>query len=289
MDWARHPDDWPLAQYSRFVLSKPHKWHVQEMGRGPLLLLIHGAGGATQSWRHLMPILAHRYRVVAMDLPGQGFTKLGAQQRCGLSAMAEDIADLCTAEDWQPAAIIGHSAGAAIALQMTLGKNPAPLVIGINAALGNFKGLAGILFPLMAKAMAMTPWVAQLFTASASRPQSVTRLIEGTGSHLPTDDLRWYRALVGDRTHVDATLSMMSQWDLNPLLRALPKHPAKVLLITGDHDKAVPPATSADVARNMPQAQTQTLPGLGHLAHEENAEAVADLISVFLEENWHPN
>lgn len=282
MDWSRHSGDWPMSAQSRFVLCKPHKWHVQELGRGPTVLLVHGAGGATQSWRHLMPILAETFHVIAVDLPGQGFTRLGARQRCGLEPMAEDLARLCAAEGWQPRAIIGHSAGAAIALQMALTLNPVPRVVGINAALGNFRGLAGVVFPLMAKALAMTPWVAQLFTASAARPQSVTRLIEGTGSRLPDTDLRWYRALVSDRAHVDSTLSMMAQWDLGPLLRALPRHPAKTLLITGDADKAVPPEVSAEAASRMPDARVVSLAGLGHLAHEEDAPATAAPILAFL-------
>lgn len=284
MEWDRHRADWPLAAHSRFVLCKPHKWHVQEMGKGPTLLLIHGAGGATQSWRHLMPILAKTHRVIAVDLPGQGFTRMGARQRCSLPAMAEDLTSLCTAEGWEPEAIIGHSAGAAIALQMTQTGTSVPRVIGLNAALGHFKGLAGIVFPLMAKALALTPWVAQLFTASASRPHSVTRLIEGTGSRLPKEDLRWYRTLVSDRTHVDSTLAMMAQWDLDPLLRALPRHPAKTLLIAGDRDTAVPPGTSAEAARKMPHATVMTLAGLGHLAHEEDAQAVAAPVISFLNE-----
>ena len=139
------------------------------MGEGPLLLLVHGAGGATQSWRHLLPLLATSYRVVAMDLPGQGFTKSGAQQRMGLVTMAQDLSGLCLDQGWEPKAIIGHSAGGAIALEMARHMHPAPPVIGINAALGNFKGLAGLVFPLMAKALAMTPWVARMFTASTAQ------------------------------------------------------------------------------------------------------------------------
>lgn len=283
LDWARDGKDWPHAAHSRFVLCKPHRWHIQEMGAGPVVLLIHGAGGATQSWRHLMPLLATRYRVIALDLPGQGFTKIGAQQRAGLTPMAQDIAKLCQTEGWHPAALIGHSAGAAIALELSEQFFETPPVIGINAALGNFKGLAGLLFPAMAKALAMTPWVARVFTASASRPQSVTRLIEGTGSRLSEDEQRWYRALVSDRGHVDATLAMMAQWDLNPLLRSLPHHDGAVLLITGDHDKSVPPSTSEDVARKMKSAEVVSLQGLGHLAHEENAPAVAKPVLDFLD------
>ncbi len=271
-----------MAETSRFVLSTPHKWHVQESGNGPLLLLLHGAGGGTQSWRHLIPVLNRRFRTIAVDLPGQGFTKLGAQQRCGLDEMSADIVALCAQEGWQPDALVGHSAGAAIALRMAEEMSPAPPVIGINAALGNFKGPAALLFPVMAKVLAATPWVAHLFTASTARKGSVERLLAGTGSSLPPEDIAYYKALVSDRDHVDAALAMMAQWRLDPLLSRLGRHPSRTLLIAGSGDKTVPPQTSQDVAAQMPEASYSELPGLGHLAHEEDAGAVAALIEAFM-------
>ena len=271
-----------MAQFSRFMLCKPHKWHVQEMGSGPLVLLIHGAGGSTQSWRHLMPALAEHARVVAVDLPGQGFTKSGAKRRHGLLPMAQDLHALCAQEGWKPAALIGHSAGSAIALEMATGWDVAPPVVGINAALSPFKGLAGVAFPIIAKTLSVLPGVAQLFSASSAREGSVTRLIQGTGSKLSHDELRWYRALISDRGHVDATLSMMAQWELDPLLKRLPDHPSDVLLIAGENDKMVPPETSRDAAAHLGKAAALVLPELGHLAHEENAALILAPILNFL-------
>jgi magnesium chelatase accessory protein len=286
MDWTRHKEGWPHADTSRFVLCKPHKWHVQEAGEGPLLLLLHGAGGSTQSFRHLIPLLTKTHRVVAIDLPGQGFTRLGAQARCGLESMAEDVAALCAQEKWSPVAIIGHSAGAAVAFDLAQRlASPTPLIIGINAALSHFKGVAGVLFPLMAKALAVMPGVTALFTASNSNPRSVQRLIEGTGSKLSADDLRHYGALVSDRGHVNATLQMMAQWDLEPLLEALPTRTVKGLLIAATNDRAVPAGTSKDMAECVDGLEYVELQGLGHLAHEEAPEEMAQVILSYLTKN----
>jgi magnesium chelatase accessory protein len=71
---------------------------------------------------------------------------------------------------------------------------------------------------------------------------------------------------------------MMAQWQLDPLLKRLPNHPSRTLLITGDKDRAVPPATSDQTAARMPNCTTTMLQGLGHLAHEEDAQSVAALI-----------
>lgn len=281
MQWPKDAAQWPLAQHSRIIPSPPHRWHMQEAGSGPTLLLLHGAGGATQSWRNLFPVLLQDHRVISIDLPGQGMTQAGSQSRFGLRAMAQDIATLCTAEGIKPTAIIGHSAGAAIGLQMALDGFETPHIIGINAALGEFKGVAGLLFPAMAKLLSMTPGAASLFASTATH-SSVRKLLDGTGSNIDETGLDLYLKLVSDRKHVDGTLSMMAQWDLKPLLRALPSIDAPVTLIVGAKDKTVPPSVSKDAAQKLPNAQIITLDGLGHLAHEEDAQKIGATIKAAL-------
>ncbi len=278
MRWPDDAKNWPLTEYSRRVLHRPHRWHIQEHGEGPLILLIHGAGGATQSFRGLFPILAQTHHVVAVDLPGQGFSQLGAQQRCGLDHMSEDLLALCRNQGWAPDIVVGHSAGAAIALRMwELGMRPKKGIVGINAALGNFKGVAGWLFPMMAKALAATPFSAGVFASTTTR-SGVRNLVKGTGSTLDQDGLELYYRLATDRGHVDATLSMMAQWSLDGLLARLGQIDVPVHLVTGLEDKAVPPKVSRDAARVLPQGTLTELPGLGHLAHEEDPATLAKLI-----------
>lgn len=212
---------------------------------------------------------------MAIDLPGQGFTQCGARHRCGLDAMAEDILALCLAQDLNPYAIIGHSAGAAIALRLSEMMPDTPRIVGINAALDTFQGVAGVLFPVLAKAIAALPMAASLFSATMSKDASVARIINGTGSTLTPEDLTLYRRLVASSTHVNATLNMMAQWKLEPLIERLPKIKAETVLVVGDRDTAVPHMTSIKAAGTLPNAVAVVLKGLGHLAHEQDAATVA--------------
>ncbi|MBW4708304.1 alpha/beta fold hydrolase [Roseobacter sp. YSTF-M11] len=281
------PDDWPNAGFSRQVFSAPHRWHVQETGAGETLLLIHGAGGSTQSFRALFSHLAHTHHVVAIDLPGQGFTQLGARHRCGLEAMAEDIGHLCAQQGWQPVALVGHSAGGAIALKLAQSllspRGQPPAVIGINPALDTFDGIAGVLFPAIAKMLAAIPFSARIFSAASSTPSRIQALISGTGSKLESDGLALYRMLVADRDHVDATLLMMAQWSLDHLTEELPSLSARTLFITGDQDGAVPPKVSHAAAGRMQNATVVDMAGYGHLVHEEAPGEVARNILHFLD------
>jgi len=217
MTAALPPPGWPLADWSEIVTCRPHRWHIQQAGAGPALLFVHGAAGATHSWRDILPDLARDHTVIALDLPGQGFTRMGTRARCGLAAMAGDIAALARARGWRIDTVIGHSAGAAIALQLAGDLDPAPRrIVGINAALEHFTGTAGWLFPAMAKAMAANPLTAPLLSASATR-RMVERLIGATGGEIDQRGIDCYLHLFRMRAHVDATLAMMAQWSLAPL------------------------------------------------------------------------
>ncbi len=275
------PADWPFVKASRHVACKPHLWHVQDIGSGPTVLMIHGAGGATHSFRHLIPLLSTHYRIIALDLPGQGFTVLGARQRCGLDPMAEDVARLIRQEGWQPVAIIGHSAGAAIALRLAE-LMPVKAVISLNGALGEFEGIAGWTFPILARTLALAPFVPTLFSKLAGTPAQVHQLITSTGSHLDAAGEALYLRLLQMPSHVSATLSMMAQWNLAGLLRRLTQQHIPCLLITASNDRAVPPDVSQRAAKMMPYAQVIDIPGLGHLVHEEAADLVAGPIRAFL-------
>jgi len=135
---------------------------------------------------------------------------------------------------------------------------------------------------VMAKVLSATPFTADLFAATASSPQSVARLIGNTGSTLPPSDLTFYQRLVKDRSHVDGTLAMMAQWELEPLLANLPKLQMPTLLLAAENDRAVPPETSRKAAAQMPNASFELVPKLGHLMHEEDPDLICARIKAFL-------
>ncbi len=289
---GRLPPGWPNAEASRFLRVVPHEWHVQVMGEGSPLLLLHGAGGSSHSWRDLMPLLARRWQVIAPDLPGQGFTRAGGLNRRGLDATAEDLARLCAMQGWRPAALIGHSAGAAVALRLAeilhAGGRDWPHVVGINAALGKFEGLAGWLFPLMARMLALNPLAPLIVARGASSPERVRALIGSTGSTLDERGLALYAQLVGNRAHVAGTLQMMAAWRLDGLLSRLPQIAAPCLLLAAANDRTVPPAVAARAAAALPDARLVAVEGLGHLAHEEAPERIAAMIEAFLARSGTP-
>ncbi|KQO96400.1 alpha/beta hydrolase [Methylobacterium sp. Leaf92] len=279
-DWERDGRDWPHRAASRFVEAAGLRWHVQEFGEpdAPGLLLLHGTGAATHSWRGLAPLLAERFRVVAPDLPGHGFTDPLPPRRLSLPGMAEAVGDLVTALGLTPRLAIGHSAGAAVLARMCLDRRIDPdLLVALNGALTPFPGVASFLFPGIARMLFLNPVTPKVFAWSADRA-AVRRLIDGTGSRLDPQGLDLYRRLFTRPGHVAGALGMMANWDLPSLARDLPRLEIRTLLIVGGDDKAIKPDDSFALRERLRSARVELLRGLGHLAHEEAPERVAEII-----------
>lgn len=282
MNWDRDLQGWPLSHFSRRVRCRPHDWHVQETGEGSTVLLLHGAGASTHSWRDLIPRLAETHHVVALDLPGHGFTRVGNRMRMGLERTAEDISALCAAEAWQPKAIIGHSAGAAVAIHLSTLLTPSPKVVALNAALNRFDGVAGWLFPAFAKMLALNPFTSLAFTLGGNSGRRAKAIIDSTGSRLSEDGYGYYARLLSSPSHVDGTLQMMARWNTDALYDRLPEIQSETLLLTGAKDGAVPPRVSDSAAARLPNATYVSMPELGHLAHEEEPDRILEQITTWI-------
>ncbi len=121
-DWSREGADWPHRAASRFVAAAGLTWHLQEFGAAdaPVLLLLHGTGAASHSFRDLAPRLAGTHRVLVPDLPGHGFSDPLPAGRLSLPGMAAALAELLRVLGLSPRRVAGHSAGAAILVRMCL-------------------------------------------------------------------------------------------------------------------------------------------------------------------------
>lgn len=277
--WPRDGRDWPNREASRFITVGDMRWHVQVMGDGPVLLLLHGTAASTHSWRDLMPLLAQQFTVVAPDLPGHGFTAMPPAHRLTLSGMARAVAGLTEALAMKPELVAGHSAGAAILLRMVLDGAIAPrAVIGLNAALMPLGEQHAAFFTRTARLLVGLPFVPRLFAWQASRQSVAERLLRDTGSSIDARGIELYARLFRHSSHIGAALRMMANWDLQPLLRDLPRLATPLVLLTGNNDRAIPPAQARRVQRLLPATRIISLPGLGHLAHEERPALVAEAI-----------
>ncbi len=282
--WDEMRNEWPNAEASRFVLAGGIRFHVQEAGSGPGLLLLHGTGAATHSWRDVLPLAARHFRVIAPDLPGHGFTARLAD--LSLPGIARALASLVDTLGAAPDLIVGHSAGAALAVRLALDSDAPPRAIaGVGSALQPFPGMAGALFPAMAKLLFANPFVPALFSMRTLVPGETERfLARATGSRIDRRGVALYERLFRSPTHVGGALGMMAAWDVAPLEGEMPRLAMPFLLLHGANDKTVPPSVSETVARRVATARVEILPGLGHLLHEERPDSFVDRLVMLARE-----
>lgn len=279
LDWTRDGADWPNRHASQFVRAGDLTWHVQIAGKGPVLLLLHGTGASTHSWRDLLPLLARDYRVIAPDLPGHGFTEAPDPDQLSLPGMARRLAALVAELGENPVDAVGHSAGCALLIRMALDGSIHPYsIIGLNAALRPFGGGAGRAFSSLARFFALNPLVPRFFAWQANDPGAVRRLMEGTGSRIDERGLALYQRLFLSRAHLHSTIAMMANWDLVPLNEDLGRLNASLHLIVALGDKAISPEDARLLKHQHPVIRLHWLKQGGHLVHEEHPLEVAALI-----------
>lgn len=292
-DWVSDGEDWPNHASSSFVRAGGYDWHVQEMGPDaagtPVCLLIHGTGAATHSWRSLMPLLAKHYRVIAMDLPGHGFTRSGASGDVTLNGMAKSLALLLTERQCAPDLIVGHSAGVAIAAQLLLDTGWKAPLVGFAPALMPFPGLAARIFPSLAKMLFTNPFVSIIFSRMAQAPgQTAKFLARSTGSRIDAEGAKYYTRLFSKSGHCDGAIRMMANWRLEALGARMNEITSPVLLVYPSKDAAIPKSAVTDAARLIPNGEILDMQGFGHLAHEENPEQAKEIVTAFAKAKLKP-
>ncbi len=282
MNWAKEGPTWPNHEASRFVNVNGTEWHIQQMGIGPQILLLHGSGATTHSFSKVMRILSEDFTVIAVDLPGHGFTGSLVQANPSLNNVSNAIGAVLKSVEIEPVLVVGHSAGAAIGVNMTVAEIVRPrALVAINGAFYPFQGFAGQIFPAAAKLLFLNPFAPSLFAFGAGSRRRVINLIRSTGSRLDEEELDYYQRALMSSDHVAGTLSMMANWDLTNMEAQLRSLDIPVLQIIGGSDGTIDPDLAKRTAKNLKHGKLIVFDGFGHLVHEEIPKLVAEAIRDF--------
>jgi len=251
---------------------------VLEGGEGPPLVLIHGRGSAATTWFPLLPALAERHRVLAVDLPGfgesDGHRFAGGGVEAAISYFVEPLEAWLAAEALDAPAIMGHSLGGLAALELSLRRR-----VAVRALVLITPGGVGPEISLLARVF---------FHAGPERVARVvgrerfTRLMGEPGSR--GAELAYeLHAVAGGRPHAAAAFL-----PLVPLTGAAPHRRARLreiavpaLVIGGDRDDIFPAPLAIAAAAAMPRGEVVVLPQ-GHSPHIDDPARVVGLVERFL-------
>tara|TARA_B100000674_G_C37796500_1_gene894292 strand:- start:105 stop:995 length:891 start_codon:yes stop_codon:yes gene_type:complete len=286
-----HADEWlPNNKMSYFLETEHHIWHLQANCRienletKKTILFIHGLGSSVITWRDILPIYSD-YNIIALDLPGHGLTRLKSSFRSSISTISDDIKKVLLSQKINPHGIVGHSSGAAIALNLAfLLGDSVSFVVSINGSFENFDGLAGVFFPIFAKLLASTPLFGKIFSQINKSNTQVKKLLEITGSTLDKKGIDLYSKLIANPDHVSGTISMMAQWNHEELLPKIKNLSMNCLFISGENDRIVHPDVSFRMYNKMKKSKFIKIEHLGHLMHEENPKLIYEQIINFIKE-----
>lgn len=284
------PPDWPHREASHFVNIGPLRWHFQfhsaHKSASLTLVLLHGTGSSTHSWADLIAPLTEFACVLAIDLPGHGFTTGASTQSLTLPRMAEDFDKLLRTLGLEgDVAMVGHSAGAPLAVQWALahGQDPKSTIrlkhiIGLNPSLVPPPPLyTTLLGPMVAPIATSSPMTGMLAFIAANTGM-VNQLLDSTESKIPEAHRKNYRYLFSQSNHVQGAMGFMAGADLPSILARASSLSVSMSFLIGTQDSWVREAPLKEVIQtSFPKARVITWPG-GHLLHEERPQDVAKLI-----------
>ncbi len=227
--------------------------HYLEAGQGPVLVLVHGLGSSSEVWRDSMRLLARRYRVVALDLPGYGKSdKPRADYSIEYHAAA--LNDFIDALGAGKVALVGNSMGGWISAITALNhpEKVSHLILVDSAGLRSDK------FPSINLNPATKEEMRTLLLALFADKSFVTEKI--------VNDQWEYRKDI--RSTVQATLESLKT-KLPLLDDRLKNIKVPTLIIWGREDALTPLADAERFAKGIPGSKLVVIDNTGHIPQVE--------------------
>ena len=276
----RIPYDWPNRQISRSVQIGGLHWHVQISGKGPLILLLHGTGSSTHSWADLTPLLNPEAQILNVDLPGHAFTQGASVEDLKLEEIASNLIGLIAELKlpW-PTMVVGHSAGAPLALAFAVQAKVKPqIIIGFNPSLIPPPPSYTQFFGPMLGPVTKSATLASILAKIAPMSGMTDRLLDSTNTNLPETNRNYYRRLFTSPDHVRGAMNFMASANISQVLSASSNLPSKLIWVIGESDQWVPEIGLQKIIQQYFAKSTVIHWQGGHIMHEVETEKSADLI-----------
>jgi pimeloyl-ACP methyl ester carboxylesterase len=253
--------------------------HAEVAGSGPDLVLIHGANGCTRDFTFaLVDRLRDRYRVVALDRPGLGWSQDGGAATVGPQAQAAVLRNACAQLGVSRPIVLGQSYGGSVAMAWALDDASTAALVIVAGATMPWPGGLGLTYRLTAHPLAAAALVplASAWVTDAQIDRTLTAIFapdpvpDGYAGHVGT-------ALALRRGSLKANARQVN--GLRPhvveMARDYPRLTLPVEILHGTADTIVPAAIHAlPLSQCLPGAQLTLIEGAGHMPHHTHPEAV---------------
>ena len=257
--------------------------HVEQAGAGEPVVLIHGFGASTYSWRKVMPALARGHRVVAIDLNGFGYTQRPkTRESYTREAQARLVLGTLDALGIARAHVVGHSYGGGLTLYLAQTHPERFLsMVLVDSSAPTYSD------DRRSRAAALRPLAVLFVRSVALRPGMVRKALLRSyyDDSLVTPEL------------VQAYLDRLRLEGVGTAFHGLtapapPGEPVTLekievpsLVVWGAHDELISPESGRRAAARLPHSEFVLFANSGHLPMEEEPEAFLQAVLPFLEKH----
>jgi pimeloyl-[acyl-carrier protein] methyl ester esterase len=253
--------------------------HIESIGSGEPLALLHGWGMHGGVWSEVALKLAESYRVHSIDLPGYGYSR--DESAPTLDSIVTALSD-CFAE---PLAVCGWSLGGQIAMRWAAREPDKVRRLILVASTPCFTGREDWPFGMAGEVLGKFAEELELNHAATLRRFIALQL---RGSESERELLAMLRERLFSRGEPDkgalrAGLEILRDVDQRSGLKEI-RQPA--LVICGERDKLTPPEASRYLAQALPSARNVEVAGAAHAPFLSHPDFFVEQIKSFLHERF---
>lgn len=267
------------AGRQKSLLAAGHLTNYLEMGSGAPLFLLHGSGPGVSAWTNwstVMPDLAQRFRVIAPDIAGFGFTEFKAGNKYDIKLWVGHLLAIMDGLNVEKASFVGNSFGGALSVGLALfAPDRIEKLVLLGTPAGEFEQTAGL----------RSVWE---YEPSMSNMERVMRLFPFDQSIITQEMVR-VRYEASARTGAQEALRELipkPQANGPTIVKGFPesslaKISAPTLVLHGREDSVVPPACGFLLAKAIPRAELHLFGQCGHWVQVEHRERFLQLVGDF--------
>ena len=267
--------------------------HVEILGPDPdpgvdSIVLLHGYGGSSFSWRYWAPFLAKRAHVVLVDMKGFGSAPKPDDGQYGPRHQAELIYRLILQADLQRVTLIGHSLGGGVALDTALrllDSEPGRLKRLILVASAAYKQRMP-LFVALAKYRRLASTALRILGTQFVIRHVLKSIVFDPSEVSDNQVLGYAKPLSSPEAHralIDTALAIVPP-DLEKLTARFEELDVPTLVLWGRQDRVVPLWVGERLADKLPDAKLQVLENCGHMPAEELPKESWEALQAFLDQ-----
>jgi len=264
----------------------PVKLFYEEDGEGPPVLLIHGFGASTYTWRGIAPALARDHRVIAVDLKGFGQSDKPFDTRYSVFDQADLLAQLIVDRDLRDLTLVGHSFGGGVALVLALKDDQR-----LKGRVSKLVLLDTIAYPqdipvfFRMLDMPLFSHVGVRMVPPAMQTRIALRIAYLDNSKIDDEEVETYaaplRSAAGKHAIIHSARQIIPE-GLDEISERYKSIEMPTLILWCDHDRIVPLDVGLKLRRTLPNSTLRLVEGCGHMPQEEQPAATLDLIRGFL-------